>query len=97
MSTNKIETLDQQLFTSEQWRPDQGLNAQYKDVTLKVQVGDFPAGSKFPFAVLIGDASVLVLVDDKQEEHGFRLGLSVGEKVDPSELQCQDEGCTHHH
>lgn len=98
MSDNsKIEPLDNQLFTSEAWRADQGLNAQYKDVTLKVQVGDFPVGSKFPFAILIGDASVLVLVDDKQEEHGFRLNMSVGEKVDPSELQCQDEGCTHHH
>lgn len=94
---SKFTSLDGQLFTAEAWRPDGGLSAQFKDVTLKVAVGDFPAGTKFPYAVLIGDASVLVLVDEQKEEHGFRLGVSVGEKVDPADMQCQDEGCTHHH
>ncbi len=90
---NKFDTLDAQVFESEAWAPMQGLNAQFKDVTLKTQVGDFPAGSKFPFAVLIGDASVLVLVDENQEEHGFRLNVSVGEKVDPEQFKQHDENC----
>jgi len=97
MSNEKVETLDNQIFTADAWRPDQGLNAQYKDVTLKIQVGEFPVGSKFPFAILLGDASMLVLVDEAHKEHGFRLALNVGESVDLSELQCQDENCTHHH
>lgn len=84
--------LDEQLFSAEAWRPDGGLNAQFKDVTLKVQVGDFPVGSKFPFAVLVGDASVLVLVDENKEEHGFRLTVSAGEKVDPPVAE-HDESC----
>ncbi len=101
MSDSKFDTLDGQVFESEAWHPMQGLNAQFKDVTLKVQVGDFPAGTKFPYAVLIGDSSILVLVDEKKEEHGFRLSVSVGERVKPEELQQDhDENCgcghTHH-
>ncbi len=93
---SKFETLDSQLFTWDGWDSEGPMSMQFTDVTLKVQVGDYPVGAKFPFAFLLGEMSLLVLVDDQQEEHAFRLGLSVGEKVDPSELQCQ-EGCTHHH
>lgn len=97
MSEQNFSALDEQLFTAGAWRPSGGLTAEFKDVTLKVQVGDFPAGSKFPFAALVGDASVLVLVDEDKKEHGFRLGVSVGEKVDVEALHCQDESCTHQH
>lgn len=89
--------LDEQLFTAGAWRPAGGLSAEFKDVVLKVQVGEFPAGSKFPFAALVGDASILVLVDEDKKEHGFRLGVSVGESVDTADLHCDDENCTHHH
>lgn len=93
-----VNTLDNQLFTSEAWRPANGLlNAEFKDVTLKVQIGEFPAGSKFPYAVLVGDASALVLVDDQKGEHGFRLNVSVGDKLSPEDMECHDENCTHHH
>lgn len=97
MSDNKIESLDAQLFTWEAWAPEGPLSMQFSNVELKVPVGDYPAGTKLPHAFLLGEASVLVLVDEKGDEHGFRLNVSVGERVDPSELQCQDEGCTHHH
>lgn len=97
MSENKIESFDAQLFTWEAWAPEGALSMQFSNVELKVPVGDFPAGTKFPFAFLLGEASVLVLVDEKHEEHGFSLKLTVGGPVAPDELQCQDEGCTHHH
>lgn len=98
MSEEKsFSALDEQLFTAGAWRPAGGLSAEFKDVELKVQVGDFPAGSKFPFAALVGDASVLVLVDEDKKEHGFRLSVAVGEKVDVESLHCDDENCTHQH
>jgi hypothetical protein len=96
MST-EIQTLDNQIFTWEDWDSEGPLSMQFSKVTLKVQVGDYPVGTKFPHAFLLGESSVLVLVDDQDEEHGFRLNLSVGERVEPEALQCQDEGCTHHH
>ena len=94
---NNFESFDSQLFSWSEWAQEGPLSMQFVDVTLKVQVGDYPVGTKFPFAFLLGEISLLVLVDDQQKEHAFRLGLSVGEKVDPPDMQCHDEGCTHHH
>lgn len=93
MSDNTFSTLDEQVFAAEAWHPMGGLNAQFKDVTLNVQVGDFAAGTKFPYAVLVGDSSILVLVDEQKQEHGFRLNVSVGEKVEPPQVGHDDESC----
>jgi hypothetical protein len=97
MSESKIQTLDSQLFTWEDWDSEGPMSMQFSNVELKVPVGEFPAGTKFSHAFLLGEASVLVLVDEQGEEHGFHLNLSVGSPVAPDELQCQNEGCTHHH
>lgn len=97
MDINELPTLDGQLFSWEEWNDEGPLSMQFSGVTLKVQVGDFAVGTKFPFAFILGERSLLVLIDEQQEEHGFRLNLSVGEKVEPSEDHCHDEGCTHHH
>ena len=103
--SNKNLPLDEQLFTAEHWAPmpQAMLGLQFKDVTLKAKVGDFAEGTKFSFAVLLGDASALVLIDEKQEEHAFRLNLTVGEKLDVAELREPGEGhddacdCGHDH
>ena len=89
---SKFETLDSQLFTWEGWDSEGPMSMQFTDVTLKVQVGDYQAGTKFPFAFILGEMSLLVLEDEQQEKHSFRLGLSVGEKVDASEFH-HDDGC----
>ena len=98
MKVTDLPTLDGQLFEWKEWNDEGPLSMQFSDVVLKVQVGDFPAGTKFPFAFILGERSLLVLIDDQQEEHGFKLNLTVGEAVEPSEEDhCHDEGCTHHH
>lgn len=99
--------LDEQLFHSEQVAPLHGaaVGAQFKDVTLTAKVGEFEVGHKFAFAVLVGDASLLVLIDEDQTEHAFRLNMAVGEPVDIAELRAAAEaeehehgpGCNHNH
>ncbi len=96
MSESKNVPLDEQLLTSDQWAPvpNAMFGLQFKDVTLNTRVGEFEAGTKFAFAVLLGDASALILIDENQKEHGFRLSLSVGEAFDPAELSAgHDESC----
>ena len=104
MST-KHTALDEQLFTSEAFAqlPGAALGAQFKDVTLKTKVGEFEAGTKFAFAILLGDASALILIDEARNEHAFRLGVSVGEAIPPDEFQGDEDehehgpGCSHDH
>lgn len=103
--SNKNLPMDEQLFTAEQYAPMPGamLALQAKDVTLNTKMGDFPAGSKFAFAILLGDASAVVLIDENQKEHAFRLNVSVGEALDVDELKephgdgCGDDHCGHEH
>jgi hypothetical protein len=97
MNVSELPTLDAQLFDWEEWNDEGPLSMQFSGVTLKVQVGEFAVGTKFPFAFILGERSLLVLIDEKQEEHGFKLNLSVGEKVDPSEGDHCHDGCCDHH
>lgn len=91
-------SLDGQLIDWEGWNEEGPFSMQFQGVTLKVDVGEFKAGTKFPFAFILGETSVLVLIDDNQEEHGFHLNVSVGAKVEPSELQHGDScDCGHEH
>ena len=104
MST-KHTAIDEQIFHSEQFAPLHGaaIGAQFRDITLTSKVGDFEVGHKFAFAVLVGDASLLVLIDEDKTEHAFRLNVSVGEPVDITELRGSEEehehgpGCSHDH
>jgi len=98
---NGRDTLEHQLFTWEDWNDEGPMSMQFSNVTLKVPVGDYPAGTTFPHAFILGEASLLVLVDDEDEEHGFELNVSVGRAVQPEELghgsghdAC---GCGHEH
>ena len=100
MHNSKLPSLDSQLFTWESWANEGPLRMQFMSVTLTTAIGEYPVGAKFPFAVLLGDASLVVLVDEQQEEHAFRLNLSVGEKADISEFQAEHAegcGCGHEH
>jgi hypothetical protein len=91
-------SFENQIFTWSEWAQHEGpLSLQFKDVVLTVPVGDFPVGTKFPYAILVGDGSLLVLVDDQKQEFLFDLKLTVGEAVEiPQEGDCH-EGCSHHH
>lgn len=96
---SKLVSFDKQLFDWEDWASEGPMSMQFSNVTLKVAVGDYAVGTKFPFAFLLGEVSLLVLVDEKHEEHGFRLNLNAAEAVDPSELHAEGEacGCGHEH
>lgn len=94
--------LDEQLLSAEAFAPlpNALFSMQFKSVTLNTQVGEYEKGTKFPFAVLLGDASALILIDENQEEHAFKLNVSVGEAINAEDLHadgCGDESCEHDH
>ena len=102
--SDKSTALDEQIFHSEQFAPLHGvaLGAQFKDITLTAKVGEFEVGHKFAFAILVGDASLLILIDEDKTEHAFRLNVSVGEAIDMDELHGSDGhdescDCGHEH
>jgi hypothetical protein len=74
--------LEQTIFTYEKW--DEGVepgDLQMLNVTLAAQVGEFPTGTKFPYAYLGYSGSFLALVDDQKQQHVFDLTLRVGQKL----------------
>ena len=51
-------------------------------ITLKVPLGEFPAGTEFPSAFWMGSQGALSVTDKQDQEHIFTLNISVGEKID---------------
>lgn len=87
-------TLEQQLFTWKQW--DEGASHadfQFYEVELVAQVGDFPAGTKFPFAYLATSGSFVVFVDEQKQEHIYELVVSTGKKLTQEDFPKHEEGC----
>ena len=76
-------TLENQIFTWKKWDENGPSDMQFYDVELLVQVGEFPAGTKFPTAFFMGSSSILALFDEKENEHAYELRLGVGEKINP--------------
>jgi hypothetical protein len=97
--TMEFESLENGLFTWESWAEEGPFSMQFGTVELTVPVGEFPAGTKFPNAIIRGDLSMLILVDDKQEGHAFSLALTVGGKVElPVDVHEGDAcDCGHNH
>lgn len=94
------DTLEHQFFTWEGWDEMQTGDLQFHDVTLIAQVGEHPVGTKFPAAFFIGSQSMLVLMDEQDEEFAYDLKISVGERLaKPEAHQHTDDscGCGHEH
>lgn len=90
-------SFENQIFTWENWDEGAGpMSLQFYNVELVVPVGEFPVGTKFPNAFILGDLSILALTDDQGVEHAFALALNVGAPVALPEPTTCDEGCTHH-
>lgn len=53
----------------------------FQNVTLKVQIGKFPAGTKFSSAFFDGERSVLQLYNSDEEYFEFDLKISAVERV----------------
>jgi len=94
----KAETIEDQLFEYESWDyagPTGEL--EFGNITLKVDVGDHPAGTKFAGAFL-SPAGILGLRNDDGPGEAYYLNVSIGSKVDMSSLMGEapshcGEGC----
>ncbi len=82
-------TLEHQLFEWKDWDGDHECMIYYNPV-LKVQIGKFPAGTKFDTAAIMFDQAVLQLCDTGEWEGKFaetivrgeyKLNLSVGDTL----------------
>jgi hypothetical protein len=94
-----MKSIEQNIFTWEQFSEEGVMSCQFYDVELVVPVGEFPVGTKFTGAYIGGENSVLVLYDETDTPHAFRLNLTAGEPVDLKVLQgtCTDASCTQQH
>lgn len=74
--------LEDQLFTWDGWDDNGPMALQFYKVELKVPIGEFPVGTKFPVAFFNGDHSILSLMDENDVEHAYELLVSTGKKLE---------------
>lgn len=79
--------LESQLFNWEGWDDNGPMCPQFYQVILKVPVGEFPIGHKFPVAFFNGDKSTISFMDDDDVEHVFELRLSIRNRVTETNVQ----------
>ena len=91
------DTFEHQLFSWENWDEMDTNDLQFYDVTLKVQVGEHAVGTEFPVAFILGSQSMLVLMNEEDEEFAYDLKVSVGDKLEPPTHQHDGCGCGHEH
>lgn len=92
-SNTERETIEQSLFTWEGWQDDGPFTLAFDGVTLVKQIGEFPVGTKFQAAFLLGERSLLVLIDEKNTEHVFEMGLNVGSKLETITHNQHESAC----
>ena len=73
-------TLEQQLFSWDNWDEAGPMNVQFIDVVLRVPCGEFPIGEKFETAFFEGEISRLTLYRNG-ESYEFSLVLSIGKQL----------------
>jgi hypothetical protein len=81
----KQRMLDEQIFTCDGWDDNGYLSPQFYNVELLVQVGEFPAGTKFPVVFFNGEKSLVSFCDENDKHHTYELHLSVGKKIEENE------------
>ena len=88
--------LEDALFTWQEWDENGVMSPMFYDVVLKVPVGDFPTGHKFPVAFLNGEDSTITFMEDKMGEksHTFELSLSVGKPLTEADMREDEHACT---
>lgn len=83
----KFTTLEHQLFTWEDWDEIGVDDLSFQNITLVSKIGQFEPGTKLSTAFFLSSQSLLILMNEKNEEFIFKLNLSVGEMVDPASLK----------
>jgi hypothetical protein len=78
--------LEQQVFDWTECEDAEVGDMIFYDITLKVALGEFPVGTKFISAFWMSTQGVVSVLDEDEEEHIFRISVSVGEKVDNEEF-----------
>jgi hypothetical protein len=73
--------LEMQLFDWSEWDEVGESVLVFGNVSLNVQVGEHPAGTKFKCAVFDMKESLLILQAENGEEFTYPLLLSVGERI----------------
>lgn len=74
--------MERQLFSWENWDMIDTMAIRFEDVKLKVQIGDFPAGTQFECATIDFDIGLLRLINGK-ESFEYKLAFQlVGPWVD---------------
>jgi len=91
------DTIEHQLFDWEGWDQVGGMDLFFYNVTLKVKIGQFEAGTKLPGAALLIESSILSLVDQNNVEHAFELTLNVGAPVTLPQVNHDNCSCGHDH
>lgn len=73
-------SLEQQLFTWQGWDGDQQLMTFY-DVELVKPIHNFPVGTKFKFANIMFEKSILQLLHSNEKYYEFELKLEIGDEI----------------
>jgi hypothetical protein len=93
---HKRDTLEHQFFNWESWDQVDTFDLSFSEITLKVAIGNYPVGTKFPHAALLVSQSLLVLVDEQDQQHVYPLVAGVGPEL-PQEDHADGCGCGHEH
>jgi len=98
MTTNNSVTVappqpfEDSLFSYELVR-EVGVDLEFRNVTLKVPVGEFPVGTKFYGAFLSTAGVVAFRHSDYGEVFTYRLSVSVGERITEDDLKSFANDC----
>jgi hypothetical protein len=76
--------LECQLSDWDGWDDNGIMCPQFYKVVLRVPVGDFPVGHKFPVAFFNGDDSTITFCDEKDNHYTYGMLLTLGQKVEKS-------------
>jgi len=83
---NSYSTIEQQIFSWQDWYGDLGGYMMFDNVELIVPVDQYPIGQKFSHAVVDNEHSLISFYDTKDNgiSHTYKLIVKVGEKVNPN-------------
>jgi hypothetical protein len=96
------------IFSFKTWADLGPGTLEFQDVTLKIPVGEFPAGHQFEAALLAESGSLLAFrsfINEEEKVYAYNCSLTLGTQIPESELNaaasadddCGDPNCQVHH
>lgn len=77
--------LECQVFDWDGWDDNGIMCPQFYKVVLRVPVGEFSVGHKFPVAFFNGDNSTITFCDENDNHYTYKMNLTIGQKVEKAE------------